>query len=44
MVVQDINSLLSEQAHKVSKALFLRWLPRVFTNTLAIKRELEKET
>ena len=22
----------------------LRWLPRVFTNTLAIERELEKET
>ena len=22
----------------------LRWLPRVFTNTIAIERELEKET
>ena len=44
MVVQDINSLLSEQARKVSKTLFLRWLLRVFMNTLVIERELEKET
>ena len=26
------------------KIMPLGWLPRVFTNTLAIERELEKET
>ena len=26
------------------KEFVLRWFPRVFTNTLAIERELEKET
>ena len=31
-------------SHSVLKARFLRWLPRAFTNTLAIERELEKKT
>ena len=38
-VSQDLRSSIM-----APDCLSLRWLPRVFTNTIAIERELEKET
>ena len=39
-----IKTTGSMNSLRVIKIAALRWLPRVFTNTLTIERELEKET
>ena len=44
VVVNNRNQTISLLATVSGKVRTSRWFPRVFTNTLAIERELENET